>query len=250
MNDNILLKLSLDAGEIMLASGAETPRVEDTMRRILSIGNSEGVEAIALSTLLMVSIPSKEQGSMTLTRRVEKRDLNFMKICEVNALSRRLVAGELTPEVATAFITDIRATPSYPLWIRILSYAIAAFGFCAMVNGSVLDSMVSVLTGGLTGTFVLLFRGQGVPYFLQSFIGGVIAGAFATIAKFLIPDLNLTTIIVGTIFPLLPGITITNAVRDIMEGNFISGTSKLMEACLLAVSIAGGVGLSFSLLPL
>lgn len=35
MDENALLKLALDAGEIMLTSGAETHRVEDTMHHIL-----------------------------------------------------------------------------------------------------------------------------------------------------------------------------------------------------------------------
>ena len=62
--------------------------------------------------------------------------------------------------------------------------------------------------------------------------------------------LNINTIIVGSIFPLLPGVVMTNAIRDIMEGNFISGTSKLMEALLVAVAIACGVGLSLSYIHL
>ena len=36
-DDTKLLNLALDAGEIMLTSGAETYRVQDTMLRILSV---------------------------------------------------------------------------------------------------------------------------------------------------------------------------------------------------------------------
>lgn len=35
-NDTKLINLALDAGEIMLKNGAETFRVQDTMKRILS----------------------------------------------------------------------------------------------------------------------------------------------------------------------------------------------------------------------
>ncbi|HBF64881.1 MAG TPA: hypothetical protein DDW34_02910 [Clostridium sp.] len=49
-------------------------------------------------------------------------------------------------------------------------------------------------------------------------------------------------IIIGSIMPMLPGMTMTNSIRDIMEGHYISGTSKMAEALLIAFAIAGGVG--------
>ena len=44
--DTQLINLALDAGEIMLASGAETFRVQDTMQRILSVSGKEKIEAL------------------------------------------------------------------------------------------------------------------------------------------------------------------------------------------------------------
>ena len=45
--DTQLINLALDAGEIMLTSGAETFRVQDTMKRILSTSGREKIEALA-----------------------------------------------------------------------------------------------------------------------------------------------------------------------------------------------------------
>ena len=60
--DTQLINLALDAGEIMLASGAETFRVQDTMQRILSVSGKEKIEALAMCTLLMVTLPREEKG--------------------------------------------------------------------------------------------------------------------------------------------------------------------------------------------
>ena len=46
-NDTKLINLALDAGEIMLKNGAETFRVQDTMKRILSTTGREKIEATA-----------------------------------------------------------------------------------------------------------------------------------------------------------------------------------------------------------
>ena len=48
-NDTKLINLALDAGEIMLKNGAETFRVQDTMKRILSTTGREKIEATAIS---------------------------------------------------------------------------------------------------------------------------------------------------------------------------------------------------------
>lgn len=250
MNDNVLLKLALDVGEIMITSGAETPRVEDTMMRILSISGNQGAEAVALSTLLIASLPSENHGSLTLTRGVRSRSINFERICMMNSLSRGLVSGEISLEEATLELKNVKNTARFPLWLIILAYAAGAFGFCAMLNGSIADATASLFCGGLIGFFVVFLQGKSVPYFLGSFVGGGIAAAMALVLCHFFAVLNINTIIVGSIFPLLPGVVMTNAIRDIMEGNFISGTSKLMEALLVAVAIACGVGLSLSYIHL
>ncbi len=100
MDDNMLLNLALDAGEIMLAAGAETHRVEDTMERILSMGGENLPEAITFSNVLIVSIHSPLSGCLTMSRKAPSRSTDFAKICRVNDLSRRFTAGEIPIEEA------------------------------------------------------------------------------------------------------------------------------------------------------
>lgn len=59
---------------------------------------------------------------------------------------------------------------------------------------------------------------------------------------------NLDKIIIGSIMLLVPGLTITNAIRDTIAGDFLSGITKGAEAFLIAVSIAVGTGAVLSLL--
>ena len=64
--DTKLLNLALDAGEIMLMSGAETHRVQDTMLRILSVRGPQKIEALARSTILLVGLHRNETGPLTV----------------------------------------------------------------------------------------------------------------------------------------------------------------------------------------
>ena len=59
---------------------------------------------------------------------------------------------------------------------------------------------------------------------------------------------NRTAIITGAIMPLLPGLAITNAIRDTVNGDLVSGVARAADALLKAVAIATGVGAVLALL--
>jgi uncharacterized membrane protein YjjP (DUF1212 family) len=58
---------------------------------------------------------------------------------------------------------------------------------------------------------------------------------------------DLDKIIIGSVMPLVPGMLITNAVRDLMAGHLVAGLSKGAEAFLTAFAIGTGIALIFSI---
>jgi uncharacterized membrane protein YjjP (DUF1212 family) len=51
-------------------------------------------------------------------------------------------------------------------------------------------------------------------------------------------------VIIGNIMPLVPGVAFTNGLRDLIHGDLVSGITRIVEAVLIAFSIALGVGIS------
>ena len=49
-------------------------------------------------------------------------------------------------------------------------------------------------------------------------------------------------IVIGAIMPLVPGIALTTSIRDLFNGDYLSGAIHLMDAILTAFCIAVGVG--------
>ena len=47
--------------------------------------------------------------------------------------------------------------------------------------------------------------------------------------------------------PLVPGVAFTNAVRDTIGDELISGISRAVEALFIAIAIAAGVGVAMSI---
>ena len=54
-------------------------------------------------------------------------------------------------------------------------------------------------------------------------------------------------ILVGSVMPLVPGVSLVNAVRDFAEGNYIGGGVRFLDALMVALGISLGVGLMYIL---
>jgi uncharacterized membrane protein YjjP (DUF1212 family) len=58
---------------------------------------------------------------------------------------------------------------------------------------------------------------------------------------------ELDKIVIGSVMPLVPGLLITNAVRDLMAGHLVAGLSKGAEAFLTAFAIGSGIAIIFAI---
>jgi len=54
---------------------------------------------------------------------------------------------------------------------------------------------------------------------------------------------NADDIIIGSVMPLVPGVPLTNAVRDILAGDLVSGIARGMEALMSAIAIGSGIAM-------
>ena len=74
----------------------------------------------------------------------------------------------------------------------------------------------------------------------------IVGSAYLTAASLLLLNLHLPImqdkIVIGGIVPLLPGIALTTSIRDLFNGDYLSGAIHLMDALLTGMCIAVGVG--------
>ena len=243
MDKNKLLTLALEAGEIMLAAGAETHRVEDTMERILSTDKEHRPQAVVLSNSLFAGIYSDSCTPISNLKKITGRSTNLEKITRVNAMSRKFVEKKITMEEAFKELKQIRKLPSFSYPLTIFCYGMACAAFSPMFNGTFLDSAGAFPTGLALGILMLFLSKHNVSYFLSSLLGGVLITILSLFFYTIGLGNSYDKIIIGCIMPLVPGVTITNAIRDVMEGDFLCGTSKVIEAVLIAVAVASGVGM-------
>ena len=76
MDYKLVMNTAVLAGEMMLRSGAETYRVEDTINHILRTADTETVEASVMMTGIVATIGNPDMEPITVIKRVQKRGTN------------------------------------------------------------------------------------------------------------------------------------------------------------------------------
>ncbi|PLR80903.1 hypothetical protein CVD25_19580 [Bacillus canaveralius] len=239
-----IIELCLLAGKIMLQSGAETYRVEDTMSRIATSFSVHGSHSYVTPTVIIFSVDGTVPTKLI---RISDRTTDLRKVTLVNGISRRISGGELTLEEAFCELRKIDlANLAFPLWLQIVAASISSGCFLMMFSGIASDFIPAMLTGGL-GFIALIYVHKLVEIkFFAEFLASLVIGSTALLLVNAGAGQELDKIIIGSVMPLVPGLLITNAVRDLMAGHLVSGLSKGAEAFLTAFAIGTGIAVVFS----
>lgn len=240
-----IIDLCLLAGKIMLQSGAETYRVEDTMSRMAAALGFPGAHSYVTPTVIMFTTSRTEPVKLF---RIAERTTDLQKVSEVNDISRRLSERQLTAAEARERLGIVDdAAHAYPVWVQIAAAALTGACFTVMFKGSLQDALPSLLISG-TGFAAATYLHRLVQIrFFAEFIASFIIGLMAFFSVRLGIGQEMDKIIIGCVMPLVPGLLITNAVRDLMAGHLVSGISKGADAFLTAFAIGTGIGLVLSI---
>ena len=243
-----ILNFAVTTGELMMKSGAETYRVEDTISRILVKYNFQSVDTFVVPTGIMVTITTESAVPTTKVVRVKGRTSRLDKIEHINQLSRDFVDDNISLDVAETRLKEIQALSGYGDIELILWTAISCGFFSIMFNGKFSEFVISTFIGFLTGCLKLVLTRRQIINFFVLFLCSLFIGFGVMFVRFVSGNTStLEPIIIGCIMPLLPGVAFTNAVRDVIGDELLSGIARGVEALIIAVAIASGIGVSLGI---
>jgi uncharacterized membrane protein YjjP (DUF1212 family) len=180
--------------------------------------------------------------------RIAERTTDLQKVSEVNDISRRLSERQLTAAEARERLGIVDdAAHAYPVWLQVAAAALTGACFTVMFKGSLWDALPSLFISGLGFAAVTYLHRLVQIRFFAEFIASFLIGLLAFFSVRLGVGQEMDKIIIGCVMPLVPGLLITNAVRDLMAGHLVSGLSKGADAFLTAFAIGTGIGLVLSL---
>lgn len=235
-----ILNTVCDIGEQMLCSGAEVHRVEDSVERMCRAIGATRADVFIITSSMIVTVYTEDERAYTQSRRIHSINTDLERLHRMNDLCRRVSAGETDLEKIRAEYDEIMALKGYPVWAQYLAYGIIGGAFAVFFGGGLAEGLVAFLVGLLLRVVVSLTDraalGRIFCRFACSFTASLLAYLFCKIG--LIPVVD--HVIIGNIMVLIPGIGLTNAIRDLIVGDSIAGLLRAIEAVLIALAIAAG----------
>lgn len=240
MNWNQLLSAALDIGEQMDVSGAEVYRIEDCIRRICFAYGATEVDVFTIPSIIVLTIQQPDGQRLTQTRRIVKSSTNLHRVDRLNHLSRKMCQERLSYDAFTAAFSDIMQEKSYPVWVEYLSYALIAGAFSLFMGGSWGDIPAAAALGLILRAVEWLTGKLGFNRVFSNVVSSAILSALTFAAVRIGVGHHTDPIIMGNIMLLIPGVALTNSLRDVISGDTMSGLLRFLEACVIALAIAAG----------
>ena len=250
MRDRTLVDMAAQAGEIMLVSGAEIYRVEDTVARILRASGASGAEVAVMATGIFITLTSGEGEPLSVVRRVRGRSTNMNRICRVNDVSRNFCTGILSVEEAKDALQEIGRELQYSRKLRILGYTVTPAAFAVIFDGGILEIAAAAMVGMVMALFEILINRVKLNDFCSTAAEAFLAGILSLVLRaVLLPacSLNADAVIISALMPIVPGVIFTSAIRDTLNGDYASGIARILEAIVVALAVASGVGAAMML---
>lgn len=242
MNEIQLTGICSEMARLMIKYGAEIYRVEDTISRIChAYGHSEAA-IYATPANFIITVKDKNSVPYTDSKSISGRDTNLDRVGKLNELSRFICSEKPEAEVIFHRIEQIKERKTYSPALIYISYFITGAAFTVFFGGGAMEA----LFGGVLGLVINFISVRLKLINASAFLNAVVCSAAISVIAVVLSHTGLIKsfdkMIIGASMALVPGVALTNCMRDFISGDFISGIYTLTEAVLIAVGMAVGAG--------
>ncbi len=224
----------------MLISGAEVYRVEESVNRMCSSFGARRVDVFIITSSIVVTVHTEDGETFTQTRRVTSTKFNIEKLHRLNDLCREICKTKMSADEIEEKLCEALKYKRFPLWLEFVSCSVIAGAFTLFFGGSVTETVVSLFVGAIVWLCQLVVSKILPNKMFSNFYSSAVATllAFLSVRFGIIGTMD--KVIIGNIMTLIPGIGLTNAIRDLFSGDSIAGLLRLIDALLNALAIATG----------
>ncbi len=238
----------LDFGELLADSGAEISRVEDTLRRMGRAYGAERIDVFVITSLISITIEFPQCEAVTETRRLRSTSTtDFYRLEKLNRLSRECCASPLPLAELRLRIRRI-ASGKKPFRVILAGSILGGGAFAVFFGGTLADGIAAAVFGSFICVLQYLLGRTRLNTPASNLLISLITGLCVGGTVLLFPFLHMDKILIGDIMLLIPGLAMTNAIRNMLVGDTISGAVRLAESLIWAAALAGGFMISFYIL--
>lgn len=238
---NELCKLLLDAGSMLMSSGANTARIR---LNVMRIANAYGYNAELLVThraLMLTLYDDEKDYFFSRLKRTSPHQANFRIVSGISRMSWSIVEENWSLEQSKEELNRLKSLPHYPRWIILLMVSLAGASFCRLAGGEYLDMLISA-----GATYAGLYiRQEAVKkmfnaylcIFFAAFVSSLISGMALKLQVGDHPEYAFAT----SVLYLIPGIPLINSLSDLLDGNIMNGIVRGVNGLMMSFAIALGM---------
>lgn len=239
-----ILQGILDVGEEMIVAGAEVARVEDSIFRMCTAYGFTRINVFIITSNMQVTVQAPDSEILTHIRQIKRQNNDFDKLDYLNDLSRKICVEKPSAELLQEKLKAVLYRRGTSIYFRMIGAILVASGFSVFFGATVKDAFVA----GMMGIIVVLMwrhiQGRQTNPMVHNFIVSFLCGIGIQLFAMLGMTDNNDVVIMGDVMLLIPGMPLTNSIRDLLAGDTASGFVRLANALLIAAAIASGFGLS------
>ncbi len=235
-----LVRLGTELGRWLMASGAEIYRTEESIRRLLTAYGTEP-EVFCIPNCLIVCVTTPEGESITRLTRISQKGTDIELLERCNSLCRSLCRSPIPVDEALEKVAALPKERKNSIPVRLLGYVLTTFFFALFFDGNLGDAVGAGICGLAVGIAqVFGWRILGSNLFVRTALCSFLSCSLAVLMVRTGLSTSLDAVTVGSLMVLVPGMALTNAMREFMAGDIISGLSHSAEVILISTAIALG----------
>ena len=226
--------------------GTSAPRLE------MAVGRSAqrlGLQADVWSspTAIIISFVDLSQGDdgmaqTTQVMRLAPGDVNLARLCEADDIADRVIAGELELREGFRLLRALGAPDTRRAKVKtVLSYGLSAASIAALfLHSSWVDLVVAGVIGVLIGGITVLSATRPRLAVASDAICAIVATAVAILVSAFVVPLAIKSVVLAALIVLVPGMSLTTAVREVSSGHLVSGMARLGGAMATLLKLVFG----------
>jgi len=239
--------------------GTSAPRLEmaiaATAQRL-----SLGADVWSSPTAIIISFSDLAQGEegvaqTTQVMRLAPGEVNLERLCEADDIADRAIAGELDLREGFRQLRTLgRPDTRREQLGMVASYGLSAAAVAALfLHSSWADLLVAAVVGMLIGGITLLAASRPRLAVASDAICALVATSVVILVSAFVVPLAIKSVVLAALIILVPGMSLTTAVREISSQHLVSGMArmggamatllKLTFGTLAATQICGALGI-------
>jgi len=226
--------------------GTTAPRLEMAIARS---AQQMGLAADVWSspTAIIISFSDLAQGDeglaqVTQVMRLPPGDVNLARLCEADAIADRVMSGEI--ELREGF--RLLRLLGLPDTRRARAGVVASYGLSAacvvglLLHSSWADLLVSGLIGLVIGAITILAASRPRLAAASDAICALVATTMAIMISAYVVPLAVKSVVLAGLIVLVPGMSLTTAVREISSQHLVSGVARMGGAISTLLKLTFG----------